>query len=119
MGKIYKWGKNPFNDYLFLSMLNNTDISSSEFQGKILSDFIIILRNFIGDNNLSYFDFHIKGNGNSFKLVANNIVTALWLSGVYPKDSDTVFHSNTCIYNQMEFKFNKRTKKLSVKSLEK
>lgn len=118
MGKTYKWKINPFQDYLFASLLFGIDISNKKTNDEIYANMATILGQILLDNDdLVYLDFDVKKKNGYFRVICNNIVTALWLSGIFPKDSKYVMECNEFIVNNVKYKFNKKTKKLSINKL--
>lgn len=120
MGSEYKWEINPFQDFLFGSIMNGVDISDKEVESEIYSAFSTILEYYVPDKfENQYLDFEIKNNKNSFKVIAKNIVTALWLSGIFPKNPKKVIDNNEYILENTKYVFNKKTKKLTYQLIEK
>lgn len=118
MGKTYKWKINPFQDYLFASLLFGTDISSRKAKMDIYASISTILVQLLLDtDDLMYLDFDITKKNNYFRVKCNNIITALWLSGIFPKDSKYVMNTNEFVMDDVRYKFNKRTKKLSYHTI--
>jgi len=114
MARTYKWRINPFQDYLFASLLYGADISDEEIKKEIFGGISTILEQILSDDDdLMYLSFDIKKKNVYFRVVCNNIISALWLSGIFPKDARYVMECNEFIMNDIKYKFNKKTKKLS------
>ena len=120
MGKIYKWNTNPFQDYLFRSILIGVDIGDKEFEADIYVAFVTILEYFLGNNKDSdHLDFEIRKKSGYFKVVAKNAITALWLSGIFPRNPKQVLNSNECVVENIKYRFNNKTKKLTYRLIKK
>jgi hypothetical protein len=114
MGRTYSWNKNPFRDYLLSMVLMGIDISDKQFKEEISTYFIYILENIlINENDALYLDFEIINVGNHFKLSGNNAVTALWLSGIIPTNTEDAMKNNTFIVRNRKYIFNEQTKELT------
>lgn len=124
MGKEYNWNENPFQDFLFGSILNGVNISDKEVETEIFISFLTILEYYIPEKSENqHLDFEIKNKKGNFKVIAKNIITALWLSGIFPDDSQQVLDDNEYIDKYdgetIKYKFNVKTKKLTYKSIKK
>jgi len=119
MGSSYKWSMNPFRDFLFSSILMGTDITNKEHEADIYVGFVTILEYFVPNNDAQYLDFEIGNKDNYFKVVAKNAITALWLSGVFPDNPKQVLETNEFIFENLKYKFNVKTKKLSYRQIRK
>ena len=87
MGRTYQWRVNPFQDYLFTSIYQGVDISDKEYEVDVYVAVATILEYLTKDKNDSQLlDFEIKKKNEYFRVVAKNAVSALWLSGIFPKD---------------------------------
>lgn len=120
MGKIYKWDTNPFQDYLFRIILYGADISDKKYEAEIYTSFIAVIDYLTGDrNNSQHLDFEIRKKGVYFKVVAKNAITAFWLSGIFPRDPAIVLETNEYVIDNIKYKYNRKTKKLTQKLMEK
>ena len=120
MGRIYKWSTNPFQDFLFRSILFDTDIADKEYEADIYVGFATILEYLIKEKrDIEYLDFEIKKKNTYFKVVAKNIITALWLSGIFPNNPKQVMETNVFMLENIKYMFNKKTKKLTYKIIKK
>jgi hypothetical protein len=117
MGNRYEWGNNPIRDFFFQLLLLGHDITSKEFE-KGIEDNIqyIIYQLGVRKEDLPYLEFNIrKSKERYFKVVPDNIVTAMWFAGFFPDDPDLFYTNNSGTFGGKRFKFNKRTKKLTWK----
>ena len=91
MARTYKWGTNVFQDFLFTSLMNGGEIAKQEYQAGIYTSFVNVLDH-INNNRLDsqHLDFEIREKKGYFKVVANNFISALWLSGVFPQNPEKV-----------------------------
>lgn len=120
MGSSYDWGINPFQDFLFNSVIHNTDISDKELETDIYVGFATILEYFVDDErDIHYLDFEIRKKSTYFKVVAKNAITALWLSGIFPKNLRNVLETNEFVFENIKYRFNDKTKKLTYKLIKK
>jgi len=119
MGRIYKWNKNPFQDFLIMGMWYGNNIADKEFEADIYVGFSTILEYLIPEKDSQYLDFEIKKNNNYFKVVGKNIITALWLSGIFPKNPKTVLNANEFIVKNIKYKFDSKTNRLTHQFIKK
>lgn len=120
MASDYIWNINPFQDFLFEVILNDIDISDKEMKSEIHMAFSRILEYYVPDKyENQYLSFDIKNKKGSFKVIAKNIVTALWLSGIFPANPKKVIGSNEYIIENTKYKFNPKTNKLTYKIIKK
>lgn len=118
MANKYEWNTNPFNDYLIASLLLDNDITEKEMLDEIYDGFCTIIDYFTGNETDSeYLNFEIKEKNGFFKVVSGNAITAFWLSGIFPDSIRQVNRTNEFIFDDMEYKFNPKTKKISKKQL--
>ena len=122
MGKEYNWNYNPFQDFLFGSIMDGVDIADKEVETEIFVSFFTILEYYIPKKSENqHLDYNIKKRNGKFKVIANNSVTALWLSGIFPEDSQKVLDDNEYVDKYdgetIKYKFNIKTKKLTYKSI--
>ena len=91
------------------------DVSDKQFKKELDTIFTLILENHVvNPKDLVFLDFSIKKLGvGAFKIVANNIVSALWISGIIPKNPTAVMDSNTCHVGGRTYKFDKKKKILN------
>lgn len=119
MGSEYVWGQNPVRDSMLQMITIGVDISDKQFKREINTIFALIIENFLKNReDMVYLDFKINKNNTHFQIVGNNIVSALWLSGILPKNPQTVYESNECHISNVLYTFDKR-KKILIKTLKK
>lgn len=112
-----KLNENPIRDFLFQLMILDYDITHDEMKDTIYNTIIYILQE-MNVKSIEYLDYKIKKIKNEhIKVVANNIITALWFSGIFPLDPDKIYKKNEMIYNDKQIKFNNKTKKLLWKKI--
>ena len=119
MASRYKWNENPINDFFLQNIMNDVDISKKKNYDNIHDGLTTFLEYFLEEeNDIVYLDFSIKKDKfGSFNVVANNIVTALWFTGVVPRDTNDVLKKNKFVFDDVEYTFNKRSKLLKIKNL--
>jgi hypothetical protein len=115
MGSEYVWGQNPIQDTLLQMITLGVDIADDQFKKELNTIFTLIIENHVNDKeDLVYLDFKIKKLGiGGFKLIGNNIVSALWLSGMIPKNPTAVMDANECHIGGMVYTFDKKKKVLT------
>jgi len=120
MGRIYESDINPFQDFLFTSMIHGIDLTKKEFEEDIYVGFVQILEYIVQDKyDTQHLDFEIKGKDGYYKVVANNVVSALWLSGIFPKNTKMVMNSSEYVIEDLKYKYNPKTKKLTYQFINK
>jgi hypothetical protein len=114
MGIKYTWNKNnPFHDFLFKAIIIGVDVANKKSRGDIVAAFTYILKNYLeNESDVVYLDFDIINDDGYVKVIGNNAISALWLSGIIPNDISSVLKSNTLIIGNREYKYNKKTKQL-------
>lgn len=120
MGRTYEWGTNVFQDLLFTSLLNGGDISKEEYQGGIYSSFVSVIDH-INENRLDsqYLDFEIRKKSGYFRVVAKNLISALWLSGIFPESPQKVIADNEFVLGDTRYKFKEKKRRLTYKKIKK
>ena len=120
MGRTYQWRINPFQDYLFWSLLHGTDIANKDLEADVYVAFVTILDYMMHNKTDSeHLDFEIKKKDGYFKVVAKNSITAFWLSGIFPKNVKQVLDTNEYKIDDIKYKYNLKTKKLTYRQLKK
>lgn len=119
MANKYVWGENPIKDFLVKSLIQGIDISKKQNVKEIEELFVSFYENFLpNENDVVYLDFQIKNDKfDNFKIVANNIITALWLNGIIPNDTDGVLKANKIVYDDTKYTYNKKTKELKIEKI--
>jgi hypothetical protein len=114
MGSKYEWNKNnPFHDFLFKAIMIGIDVADKKSRNDITAAFTYILKNYLeNESDIVYLDFDIINNDGHIKIIGNNAISALWLSGIIPNDVSTALKNNTLIIGNREYKYNKKTKQL-------
>ena len=116
MGSKYRTSENPFSDVLIQSMVNNIDLTEKQYYNDIFNAFIIILESILDNpEDVVYLDFEFKGDKNNVKVVANNLISALWLSGIFPYDVSSLINKSTFNTEHKIYRYNRKTKKLIIK----
>jgi len=119
MGSEYLWGRNPMQDTLLQMIALGVNVADKQFKEELNTIFTIILENVVTDKeDLVYLDFKIKKTNMHFQLIGNNIISALWLSGILPKNPTAVYENNICHIADTVYTFDKR-KKILIKTLKK
>ena len=113
MGSEYKWSENPVRDSLLQMIILGVDISDKEFLRELYEIISLSVENYVvNKEDLVYLNFKINKSEEHFKLIGNNIITALWFCGILPKNPTHVMEANECHYNGKIYTFDKKTKTL-------
>jgi hypothetical protein len=113
MANSYAWGLNPVRDALLQMIFIGMDISDRRFKAELYQIFSYIIENHLKNReDLVYLDFKIKKTDMHYKIIGNNIVSALWLSGVVLKNPTAVMNANECHIGDKIFTFDKRKRVL-------
>lgn len=114
MGNNYRWGNSMVQDFLFQLLLQENDITNPEIEAGIEGNIKhILLRYGVRNEDLAYLEYKIKKSKDvHYKVVPDNIITAMWFSGYYPDKCDLIYEKNYAKFDNKLFKFNKRTKKI-------
>lgn len=118
MGKLYEWGYNPFQDYLFNLIVEGADISTLDVRNKI--DYVfqsIIEHNLNNKKDIIYLDFDIISDDNAYELIPNNLICGLWFSGIIPDDVDDVLEKGYFIYGDLKYTFDEIGHKIEINEL--
>jgi hypothetical protein len=119
MGSEYLWGQNPMQDTLLQMIALGVDVSDKQFKEELNTIFTMILENLLKSReDLVYLDFKIKRTDTQFQVIGNNIISALWLSGILPKNPTAVYSNNECHIADTIYTFDKR-KKILIKTIKK
>ena len=111
MGSKYEWGYNPVRDSLLQMIEIGVDISDKQFKRELNQIFMYILENHLkNQEDMVYLDFKIKKINKHYKLIGNNIVSALWFSGIMPHNPTVVFDKNECHVGNITYSFDKKKK---------
>jgi hypothetical protein len=103
-----------------MSMMHGVDLADKEYEADIYVGFMTILDYMVPDKkDTQYLDFEIKGNDGYYKVVAKNAISALWLSGIFPRNPKQVLDTNEYVIENMKYKFNTKTKKLTYQFIKK
>ena len=120
MGRTYKWKENPFQDYLFYSIMHDGDIADKKYEADIYSAFVSILDYMMQNKTDSHhLDFEIKKKDTYFKVVGKNMITALWLSGIFPHKPNELIESKEYVLENTKYRYNPKTKKLTQRLIKK
>lgn len=114
MGKTYESDVNPFQDVLVRALEGSLDISEPNVKANIHAVFEYILENVLEDKNyLIYLDFDIQNKNGYYNIIGKNVLSAMWLSGFFAYDIESILKSNTFIIGNKKFKYNKKKYELT------
>lgn len=119
MAEVYRFNLNPFSDYLISAIIIGYDISDDESVNEIYSTFGEMISNYLSNkSDIRYLDFDIQNKDDYFRVMPENILTALWFVGIFPHDSKKVIEENTFTIDDEKYTYNKRLKRLKVEDVE-
>lgn len=114
MGSKYKIGRNPIQDFLMQSIIYGADLLNKKNKAEVYSSIVYILQYMVENpKDLVYLDFDIVGNKENIKVVGNNSISAIWLSGIFPDDIDTIIGKNRFQIGNRLYRYNNKTKTLT------
>lgn len=115
MNTVYRWNINPFQDLLLRTLMFDVDISDKKLKREINESLCFILENILyNEEDIIYLDFNITNKNGHYKITGKNILTALWFSGIFPQDCESVLNNNNIIIGDKKYMFNQKTKNLTI-----
>lgn len=116
MANEYNWGINPFENALLDIIIKGGNIGSKNNKDTIVDIFKYILSLYLKNiKDMVYLDFEIINNRGYYKVIGNNFITALWLSGIIPENTTSVIESNEYAYDGYHYSFDYIKKELKYK----
>ena len=116
MASSYKLGNNLVQDFLMQSIIHGVDLLNKKNKADIYSTIVYILQYMLENpKELVYLDFDIVGNKENIKVVGNNSISAIWLSGIFPDDINIVLNKSRFKIGNRLYQYNKKTKTLTYK----
>lgn len=98
--------------FLYLNQINFNYKSDDAFD-LIKNMFVVVLiKNYgVKHDDIRYlmFDLVVDDIGDWIEFKPLNIITALWFNGLIPKNCDSVYKTNKCYYNGLEYSFDYET----------
>lgn len=114
MGTKYKWSDNPFQDFMLASILNGVDIAKKDYEPDIYAGLITVLNYAeVKDDCIQYMDFEIKKRSKRYKVFGKNLLSSLWLSGIFPDNPHLVAKRSEYVFENIKYIFNEKTNKLT------
>lgn len=114
MGSKYKSGYNPILDYLMHLISSGCDVSNPMNKEEIYKSLVYILEFALENkNHIVYLDIEIIGDSDNVVVKGNNIISALWLLGIFPIDVEYVLNNNIYVFGNYLYHFNNETKILT------
>jgi len=117
MCELYRNNENFFRDYLIFPLLKDVDIADKNFRGEIYQTFYYFLENVLLDQtDIQYLDFEIKKSKDNiiYKLIAKNLITALWFISIFPEDPTDIIEANIFILDNKRYIFDYDKNKLLI-----
>lgn len=119
MGEVYKSNGNVFQDILVQAIDDGIDIGDKKEFKRIFGDFKYLLGNIL-DNpvDVVYLDFDIIKDDNLYKVVGNNMLSALWLSGIFVDGIYSAINGDEILIDDVEYMYDKKKRKLTYKIID-
>ena len=118
MASDYIWNINPFQDYILASITQGIDVTDKEIESDIFVVFSSMLAYMVGESSgIELLDFEIKKRKDKITVTGKNVLSALWLSGIYPENPRRVMNTNEYKIKNIKYKFNTKTNKLTYRKL--
>lgn len=119
MGNKYVVGYNPFRDFLLQSVMYDVNVTNNSIKNDIREVFVILLERILdNEKDVLYLDFDIIDNNGHIKLIGKNAISALWLSGIFPRNIKEIICSNVFRIDNRQYRYNKKIKVLTYKIIE-
>jgi hypothetical protein len=118
MASNYTWGWSPLNDFFVGLILNGTDLTDNKLKLSIDIECSKLLAPHLNNpKDVVYLDFQILGDDDDGHIIINakNILTALWLIGMIPNDSEGTLASNKLVIDDGEIIYDKKKEILIFK----
>jgi hypothetical protein len=113
MATNYIWNTNPIQDILMNMLLSNVNITNGDAKQELHNIFTQVIEPYLNNSgDLVYLDFNIKNNKNYYRVISNNLVSALWLSGILPENPNEVMRNNRYKYGNFIYHYDIKTHKL-------
>lgn len=118
MGSKYIERENIIKDYLFQLVKMNNDFENKSVKEEINKTILNFLENVLENPEyVIHLDFEIKSDGEYVKVVGMNMISALWLSGIFPFDVESVIKSNVYYDFINEYRYDLKTNELTCRKL--
>ena len=109
---------NPFESFLLQSILQGVTVWTKKNKIGIHEIFSNFLRNVLeNEADAIYLDFDIKNTNGHIKVIGNNAITAFWLSGIIPTDTQSVIDNDKFVVGDLEYTYDRKKKILTNKKL--
>jgi hypothetical protein len=114
MGSLYKFGRNPFQDFLLKSIEFDVRYIRQKIKNELSAYFTYILENVLNNRkDALLLDFEIKREGEYYKVLGKNALSALWLSGILVDNTELIMKNNTFVIGNRKYHFNNKTYELT------
>ena len=118
MGCGYIERENSIRDYLLQLVKMNINFDDNSVKEEINKTILNFLENVLEyPEYVIHLDFEIKSDCGYVKVVGKNIISALWLSGLFPLDINSVITSNVYYDYDCKYVYNLKTNELTCNKL--
>lgn len=123
MGSRYVYNENILRDVMVIGSLNSIGINDVDLHKEMLDRCINLIGDAYDAVNVTGFEkyidieFDIDKDQKYVKVVCNNIISALWFSGIFPIDFTEILLGNKFKSPENYYTFDKKRKKLIIKSM--
>lgn len=106
MASEYIRGVNPFEEYLIHTLLEGIDLTVEEDVDEVFSSMVYLLELILGtDEHNHLFSFDIINDDEKYLVFGNNLITSLWLIGIFPDNVEKVILDNSFTYDGMIYSY--------------
>lgn len=113
MATDYTWNTNPIQDILMNMLLSNVNITNGDAKQELYNIFTQVIEPYLNNRgDLIYLDFNIKKNKGYYKVISNNLISALWISGILPENPNEVMRNNQYKFGDITYHYDIKTHKL-------
>lgn len=120
MAHEYVKGYNLVEDFFVYSLMNSIDLTDKNLKIDIYNSLVSVLEVMLLEDEMNYissFEFKIERDGDKYKVIGGNFLSALWLSGIFPDDIEETVLKNTLILEDKIYTFDEKTERLIIKRL--
>lgn len=120
MASKYIWGWSPINDFLTGLILTGNDLTNSKLKYEIDVECAKLLVPYLNNpKDVVHLDFQIATDGVNIVVLGNNMISALWLIGIIPDNTNNILNAKQLVVNRNTIiNYDKETKLLTISNVE-